>query len=64
MRQVGDPREIADPKDHLQLGRFEMERAARLSGSRFGYIVGDTALLALALYRFALDRASAKGSFR
>ena len=61
VRQVGNPREIADPKDHLQLGRFEMERAARLSGSRFGYIVGDTALLALALYRFALDRASAEG---
>jgi len=61
VRQVGDLREIADPKDHLQLGRFEMERAARLSGSRFGYIVGDTALLALALYRVALDRASAEG---
>ena len=29
---------------------------ARVSGSRFGYCVGDTALLALALYRFALDR--------
>ena len=61
VRQVGNPREIADPKDHLQLGRFDMERAARLSGSRFGYIVGDTALLALALYRVALDRASAEG---
>ena len=61
VRQVGNPREIADPKDHLQLGHFEMERAARLSGSRFGYIVGDTALLALALYRVALDRASAEG---
>jgi seryl-tRNA synthetase len=32
-----------------------MERAARLSGSRFGYLIGDTALLALALYRFAID---------
>jgi seryl-tRNA synthetase len=38
-----------------------MERAARLSGSRFGYWVGDTALLALALYRLALDRLVAKG---
>ena len=43
--------------EHTEIGRFEMERAARLSGSRFGYLVGDTALLALALYRFALDRA-------
>ena len=38
-----------------------MERAARLSGSRFGYIVGDSALVAMALYRFALDRAAAHG---
>ena len=38
-----------------------MERAARLSGSRFGYLVGDTALLALALYRFALDEAVEHG---
>ena len=38
-----------------------MERAARLSGSRFGYLVGDTALVAIALYRFALDRAAAHG---
>ena len=38
-----------------------MERAARISGSRFGYWVGDTALVALALYRLALDRLVAKG---
>jgi len=46
---------LADPKEHTEIGRFEMERAAKISGSRFGYIVGDTALLALALYRFAID---------
>src|SRR5207244_6570741 len=61
VREVGDPSSLADPKDHLKLGRFEMERAARLSGSRFGYIVGDTALLALALYRWALDRVTGQG---
>ena len=38
-----------------------MERAARLSGSRFGYIAGDSALVAMALYRLALDRAAAHG---
>jgi seryl-tRNA synthetase len=58
-RRVGDPAE--DGKEHLELGRFDMERAARLSGSRFGYIVGDTARLALALYRWALDRLVAEG---
>jgi seryl-tRNA synthetase len=59
-RRVGDPSET-DGKEHLELGRFDMERAARLSGSRFGYIVGDTARLALALYRWALDRLVAEG---
>jgi seryl-tRNA synthetase len=61
VRQVGEPREIPGAKEHLELGRFEMDRAARVSGSRFGYIVGDSARLALALYRWALDRAMAQG---
>ena len=61
VRVVGEPPRIEHPKDHLELGRFEMDRAARLSGSRFGYIVGDTARLALALYRWALDRVVAQG---
>ena len=61
VRTSGEPPQLADPKDHLELGRFEMERAARLSGSRFGYIVGDTARVAFALYRWALDRAAAQG---
>ena len=61
VRRVGDPPALAEPRDHLELGRFEMERAARMSGSRFGYWVGDTARLALALYRLALDRLAAKG---
>ncbi len=57
----GDPPLLADPKEHTELGRFEMERAARISGSRFGYLVGDTALLALALYRLALDHLVSHG---
>jgi seryl-tRNA synthetase len=61
VRVVGDPPQLAEPKEHVELGRFDMERAARVSGSRFGYLVGDTALLSLALYRWALDRAVAAG---
>ena len=58
-REVGD---TSPPgPEHLELGRFDMERAARVSGSRFGYLIGDTALLSLALYRWALDRAAAAG---
>ncbi len=59
LRRVGDPK--PGGPEHTEVGRFEMERAARLSGSRFGYIAGDSALVAMALYRFALDRAAAYG---
>ena len=61
VRRVGEPPSLSNPRDHLELGRFEMERAARMSGSRFGYWVGDTARLALALYRLALERLADKG---
>jgi seryl-tRNA synthetase len=59
LRRVGEP--SPEGPEHTEIGRFDMERAARLSGSRFGYLVGDTALLALAVYRFGLDRATAHG---
>ncbi len=55
LHRVGEPPSLAEPREHTELGRFEMERAARLSGSRFGYIAGDAALVAMALYRMALD---------
>jgi seryl-tRNA synthetase len=61
VRRIGEPPQLTDPKDHLELGRFEMERAARMSGARFGFWVGDTARLALALYRLALERLAVKG---
>jgi len=59
IRRWGDP--AADGPEHTDVGRFEMERAARLSGARFGYLAGDTALVAMALYRFALDLAGRHG---
>jgi seryl-tRNA synthetase len=57
----GEPPALAEPKEHTEIGRFEMERAARMSGSRFGYVMGDSALVALALYRFAVETASKHG---
>ena len=60
LRRAGEPPGDA-PREHTEIGRFDMERAARVSGSRFGYWIGDAALLALALYRFALDRLVAQG---
>jgi seryl-tRNA synthetase len=60
-RIVGDLPQIADAKESLELGRFDMDRAAKMSGARFGYWIGDTGRLALALYRYALDNLAAKG---
>ena len=59
LRRWGDP--APEGPEHTEVGRFDMERAARLSGSRFGYMIGDTARLALALYQFALARALEHG---
>ena len=62
IRRFGDPRSFPfPPRDHLDLAEIDMERAAKVSGSRFAYRIGETALAELALYRFALDRLVAKG---
>jgi seryl-tRNA synthetase len=59
LKEVG---EIPDPtrpaRDHLELAgeRIDMERGARLSGSRFAYLRGDIALLEMALVRWATDK--------
>ena len=60
----GETRESV-PHDHLDLatlhGWIDVERAAKVSGSRFVYRLGEFALLELALYRFALERLVQKG---
>jgi seryl-tRNA synthetase len=61
IKRWGEPPKPEDPREHTDIGRFEMERAAKISGARFGFIAGDTALLALALYRLALDRLVEEG---
>jgi len=60
-RVVGEPAQLAEPKESAEIGRFDMDRAAKMSGARFGYWIGDTGRLALALYRYALDRLAEKG---
>jgi seryl-tRNA synthetase len=64
--RVGEPPAFDFPaKDHLDLaqthGWIDMERAAKVSGSRFAYRIGDVALLELSLYRYALDRLVQQG---
>jgi seryl-tRNA synthetase len=62
LRRVGEPRDFGfEPLDHLELGGIDMERGAKVSGSRFAYRVGEAALAELALYRFALARLVTKG---
>jgi seryl-tRNA synthetase len=56
IREVGEAGK--EGRDHLELAgeRIDMERGARLSGSRFAYLRGDVALLEMALVRWATDK--------
>ena len=66
VRLVGEPPVFGfEARDHLDLsaahGWIDVERGAKVSGSRFVYRVGDVALLEIALYRWALQRIVQKG---
>jgi seryl-tRNA synthetase len=54
-----------DPRDHVELGRIlgmlDIDRAARTSGSRFVYLLGDLVFVEFALVRHALDLLDAEG---
>ncbi|HUA48675.1 MAG TPA: serine--tRNA ligase [Solirubrobacteraceae bacterium] len=61
LRTVGEAG--ATGRDHLELAgpRIDMERAARLSGSRFAYLLGDLVMLEFALVRWALEKLRGSG---
>jgi seryl-tRNA synthetase len=61
IKRWGEPPKLEHPREHTEIGRFELERAAKISGARFGFLAGDTALLAFALYRLAVDHLVAAG---
>ena len=69
LRHEGEIRDFAaegfEPKDHLEIGEglggIDMARGAKVSGSRFHYLVGLGARLQLALLNAAMDRAIAHG---
>jgi seryl-tRNA synthetase len=48
-----------EPKDYLALGEslglINVKKAAEVSGSRFGYLMGDAALIEFALIRIAME---------
>jgi seryl-tRNA synthetase len=57
LREVGELR-VREGRDHLALAgdMIDMERGARLSGSRFAYLRGGLVLLEFALVRWAFDK--------
>jgi seryl-tRNA synthetase len=59
---VGEPAAIDNPKDHLELGEalglIDMERGAKVSGSRFYFLTGRGALLQLGLLQLAIRLAA------
>ncbi|MEU3461354.1 serine--tRNA ligase [Streptomyces sp. NPDC006733] len=69
LEQLGAPRDFAaegfEPKDHLELGEIlgaiDVDRGAKVSGSRFYYLTGVGALLELALVNAAIAQATAAG---
>ena len=60
IRVWGEPQKFCfKPKNHLEIGRdldlIDTERAAKVSGSRFGYLKNKAVLLEFALINFAFD---------
>lgn len=69
LETLGTPRDFAaegfQPKDHVELGQLlgaiDMERGAKVSGSRFYYLTGQGAELELALINLAMSTAITNG---
>ncbi|HLV58579.1 MAG TPA: serine--tRNA ligase [Natronosporangium sp.] len=65
IRQVGEPPELERPRDHVELGELlgaiDVERGAKVSGSRFYFLTGQGALLQMAVLQLAMAQAVAHG---
>jgi seryl-tRNA synthetase len=66
IRRVGDPPTFSfEPKDHLDLGLqhdlFDVERGAKVSGSRCYFLKNEAVLLENAIMRYALDFLTERG---
>lgn len=69
LETVGTPRDFAsegfEPRDHVELGRLlgaiDLERGAKVSGSRFYFLTGVGAELEFALVNMALEQARDAG---
>ena len=69
LETVGTPRDFAaegfEPRDHIELGRMlgaiDLDRGAKVSGSRFYFLTGVGAQLELALINLAMEQAREAG---
>ncbi len=69
LETIGTPRDFAaegfEPRDHVELGRMlgaiDIERGAKVSGSRFYFLTGVGAQLELALVNLAMEQARGAG---
>jgi len=65
LREVGSKPDIESPRDHLELGELlgaiDVERGAKVSGSRFYFLTGVGARLELALLNLAVAKAVEAG---
>ena len=69
LETIGTPRDFAaegfEPRDHVELGRIlgaiDIERGAKVSGSRFYFLTGVGAQLELALVNLAMEQARNAG---
>jgi seryl-tRNA synthetase len=69
LETVGTPRDFAaegfEPRDHIELGKLlgaiDIERGAKVSGSRFYFLTGVGAQLELALVNLAMEQARNAG---
>ena len=69
LETIGTPRDFAvegfEPRDHIELGRMlgaiDLDRGAKVSGSRFYFLTGVGAELELALVNLAMEQAREAG---
>ncbi|NYG59523.1 seryl-tRNA synthetase [Nocardioides daedukensis] len=69
LETIGTPRDFAaegfEPRDHIELGKLlgaiDLERGAKVSGSRFYFLTGVGAQLERALVNMAMDQAREAG---
>lgn len=66
IKKVGTPKKLDfTPKDHLEIGEalgiIDIQRGAKVSGSRFTYLKNEGALLELAIIQFAMEKLVREG---